>query len=210
MDRPATQEQLAADPSPWVRADLAIEAATAEPVLRFLADDEHTHVRQCLARNPAIPLDLLIRLVQTTKVGPVLLPRVAIATDDEVRALAASPSARVRALAAQRTALPADVFQRLVADPDVRVARAIAPHLALAPDQLRHLAATHGPGIFRRLATNPNCDPDLLDLMARTATARRTYVEIARHPNTRGDTLVRCLADDLAHRWAVQHPNFPA
>ncbi|UMP02490.1 hypothetical protein [Amycolatopsis sp. EV170708-02-1] len=203
--------RLAADRIPGVRADLAANpVVVSASILRGLANDEDADVRRSVAHNPSVPLDVLVHLAETIRIGPNLLPRVMSATDDELRLLTASSSARVRMLAAQRTALPADVFELLVADDDIRVAKGIAPHPALSADRLRALAARHGPGLFRRLATNPNCDPELLHRMARDATARRTYRAVAEHPNTRGETLLICLADDVARRWAAAHPNLPA
>ncbi|MFE5504129.1 hypothetical protein ACFQ73_16320 [Amycolatopsis japonica] len=204
-------ERLAADPIPGVRADLAANpAVVSEPILRGLANDEDADVRRSVAHNPSVPLDVLTRLADSIRIGPSLLPRVTAATDDELRLLAASPSARVRVLVAERTALPADVFELLVTDDDIRVAKGIAPHPALSADRLWALAERHGPSLFRRLATNPHCDPDLLHHMARNATARRTYRAVAEHPNTRGETLLLCLGDDVARRWAAAHPNLPA
>jgi uncharacterized protein (DUF2336 family) len=175
-----------------------------------LANDESADVRRSVAHNPCVPLDVLTQLAESTRIGPVLLLRVMAATDEELRLLTASPSPRVRMLIAQRTALPADVFELLVADDDIRVAKAIAPHPALPADRLRALAARHGPSLFRKLATNPNCDPELLDHMARNATTHRTYRAVAEHPNTRAETLLLCLSDESARRWAAGHPNLPA
>ncbi|WP_051773275.1 variant leucine-rich repeat-containing protein [Saccharothrix sp. NRRL B-16314] len=204
------QERLAADPIPGVRADLAANpAVVAESILRELADDESADVRRSVAHNPSVPLDLLTRLAESIRIGPTLLPRVMGATDGELRLLAASPSARFRMLVAQRTALPADVFELLVEDDDIRVAKGIAQHPALSADRLRALASRHGPSLFRRIATNPHCSPELLHHMARNATARRTYRAIAEHPNTRAETLLLCLEDDDARRSAAEHPNLP-
>ncbi|WP_447007376.1 hypothetical protein ACRAKI_13290 [Saccharothrix isguenensis] len=204
------QERLAVDRIPGVRADLAANpCVVAESILRELANDECANVRLGVAHNPSVPLDVLTRLAESTRIGPSRVPRVMTATDEELRLLAASPSARVRMLVAQRTALPADVFELLVADDDIRVAKGIAPHPALSADRVRALAARHGPGLFRVLATNPHCTPDLLHHMAGNATARRTYRAVAEHPNTRAETLLLCLGDDTARRWAAEHPNLP-
>jgi hypothetical protein len=206
----AAQVRLAADRIPGVRAELAANAVVAEPILGTLANDKSATVRRNLAHNPSVPLDILTHLAESTRIGPVLLPRIMTATDQELRLLTAAPSPRVRALVAQRTALPADVFDMLVADDDIRVVKGIAAHPALAADRLQALAARHGPSLFRKLATNPNCDSDLLDHMARNATARRTLCAVAEHPATRAETLLLCLGDDTARRWAAQHPNLPA
>jgi hypothetical protein len=204
------QERLAADRIPGVRADLAANpCVVAESILRELANDEYADVRLCVAHNPSVPLDVLTRLAESTRIGPSRLPRVMTATDEELRLLVASPSARVRMLVAQRTALPADVFELLVADDDIRVAKGIAPHPVRGQGGVRALAARHGPGLFRMLATNPHCTPELLHHMARNATARRTYRAVAEHPNTRAETLLLCLGDDTARRWAAEHPNLP-
>ena len=93
----------------------------AESILRELASDEHAEVRRSVAHNPSVPLDVLTHLAESTRIGPVRLALVMVATDEELRMLAASPSPRVRMLVAQRTALPADVFELLAADDDIRV-----------------------------------------------------------------------------------------
>lgn len=212
-DRPdlplEAQQRLASDHIPGVRAGLAVSPVVAEPILRELANDESADVRRGVAHNPSVPLDVLTHLVESTRIGPVGLPRVTAATDEELRLLAASPSPRARMLVAQRTALPADVFELLVADDNIHVVKGIAPHPALSANRLRALAARHGPSLFRRLATNPNCDPELLHHMACNATARRAYRAVAEHPNTRAETLLLCLGDDIARRWAAEHPNLP-
>ncbi|MFJ8916341.1 hypothetical protein [Amycolatopsis sp. NPDC102389] len=213
-DRPdlpfEAQQRLAADRLLGVRAGLAANPVVAEPILRALANDESADVRRGVAHNPSVPLEVLMHLVESTRIGPVLLPRVMAATDEELRLLAASPSPRARMLVAQRTALPADVFELLVADDDIHVAKGIASHPALPANRIRALAARHGPSLFRRLATNPHCDSELLHHMACNATARRVYRAVAEHPNTRAETLLLCLRDDTARRWAAEHPNLPA
>ncbi|MER7859985.1 hypothetical protein ABTX61_12835 [Amycolatopsis japonica] len=143
-----------------------------------------------------------------------------------LRGLANDEDADVRRSVAHNPAVPLDVLAHLAdsirigpsllprvtaaTDDDIRVAKGIAPHPALSADRLWALAERHGPSLFRRLATNPHCDPDLLHHMARNATARRTYRAVAEHPNTRGETLLLCLGDDVARRWAAAHPNLPA
>ncbi|MEV4601324.1 hypothetical protein AB0K15_28475 [Amycolatopsis sp. NPDC049253] len=204
------RKRLATDRTAGVRADLAANpAVVSESILRELANDEYADVRRSVAHNPSVPLDVLTHLAESTRIGPNLLARVMAATDEELRLLAVSQSARVRMLVAQRTALPADVFEVLVKDNDIRVVKGIAPHPALSADRLRALAARHGPSLFRMLATNPHCDPELLHHVARNATARRTYRAIAEHPNTRAETLLLCLGDDVARRGAAEHPNLP-
>ncbi len=203
------QQRLAADHIPGVRAGLAGNPVVVKPILRQLANDESADVRGGVAHNPSVPLDVLMLVVESTRIGPVRLPRVMAATDEELRLLAGAPSPRVRMLVAQRTALPSDVFELLVADDNIQVVKGIAPHPALSANRLRALAARHGPSLFRRLATNPNCDPELLHNMACHATARRVYRAVAAHPNTRAETLLLCLGDDTARRWAAEHPNLP-
>ncbi|NUT95023.1 MAG: hypothetical protein HOY78_23670 [Saccharothrix sp.] len=104
----------------------------------MLANDQSAEVRRSVAHNPSVPLDVLTRLARSTRI---LLPRVTAATDEELRQMATSPSPRVRMLVAQRTALPADVFEMLVADDDINVVKGIAAHPALGADLARHAAA---------------------------------------------------------------------
>lgn len=86
-----------------------------------------------LAGNPAVPLDLLVTVAAHERLPDEPAPRVESATEAELRSLAGSRVAQVRALVADRTRLPGDLVERLAADPDPGVARRIAARPDLAP-----------------------------------------------------------------------------
>ncbi|ANZ39248.1 hypothetical protein BBK82_27480 [Lentzea guizhouensis] len=205
---PEACERLAEDPLPGVRWELAANPVTPEPVLRSLAT-ACQETRRNLAHNPKIPLDLLADIAPTTRIGPTLVPRVATATPDELRLLAASDVPQVRALVAQRGDLPPDVLDLLATDTDLAVAKGVAP--ALAVSQLREVVHRHGTPVFPRAALNPNCPPDLLHHLATNAPAgHKTFREVAAHPNTSTETLLLCLHDDRGRAAAARHPSLPA
>ena len=163
---PEALRQLAEDPTPGVRGALAENPALPETLMRTVAADARTRHR--LARNPALPLDMLIDLIRTIEIGPTLLPRIAAAGPDEVDRLAASPFPAVRRLLAHRPDLPADVIERLAADPDPDTLRAVAAQRNASVTALRRClddavarptAARHPalpPEIVAELATDPD------------------------------------------------------
>lgn len=204
-------ERLAKDHIPGVRYEVAANAATAESLLRELAAAEpDRETRRQLAHNPVIPLDLLVSLAATTRIGPTLVARVDTATDAELRTLAASTTKQVRMLVAERPGLPIDLVHLLAADAETNVVKSIAPNLAITGERLRELVAKHGPRLYPRAARNPNCPPDLLHDMARDGElGTRAHVTIADHPNANADTLLLCLRDPVARRHAATHPNLP-
>ncbi|MFC8619700.1 hypothetical protein ACFT9M_25270 [Micromonospora purpureochromogenes] len=207
---PRVYGALAADPIPGVRGALAENPAVGEEVIRELAADDGYDVRRCLAHNPAVPLDVLTGLAATTRIGPVLLPRVAAATDAEVRQLAAARVPAARMLVARRRDLPADVRDALAQDPDVKVVAAVADHAALTATQLAAMVARFGAKVATAVARNPGCPPDLLHRLAVDSPGgRRVFREITRHAATRADTLELCLAQPAARADVAAHPALP-
>jgi hypothetical protein len=199
-------EHLAKDPA--VRHRIAANPAAPEAVLRDLAAKADRETRRVLVQNPSIPLDLLISLVALTGRSPV--PRVAVASEAELRALASSSTPRVRMLAAHRHDLPADVLALLLADPAPDVVAVVATNPALTAAQLEDLVARHGPRLSARVAQNPNCTPELLHLLARDRRAPgEACREIVKHPNTSAETLPLCLRDREARRLAAGRPDLP-
>lgn len=203
-DLPAeVYSQLAADHG--VGHWLATNPAVPSSLLRLLAAKHDT-----VLQNPSIPLDLLVELAASTRIGPTLLPRIASASFDELRALASSTTMQLRMLVAERQDLPADLFEQLLADPDPGVAKAIVTHPTLTVAQLGELVERHGPRLYPRAARNPVCTSALLHHMAsNAASVQKAYREIAQHPNASSETLLLCLADREARRFAAAHPNLP-
>ncbi|MHA6758925.1 variant leucine-rich repeat-containing protein [Streptacidiphilus sp. PAMC 29251] len=204
------QRRLAADPQPQVRAALAENPVLAPALIQLLADDPEPRVRRAAALNPSFPLPLLERSAPADRLGPAPLPRILAASEEELRRLAMSPTAQVRAMVADRRNLPADLLARLAADPDPGVAKRIAPDPDLDPDQMRALAERHGPRLYAALARNPHCPAGLLHRMALgAAPVTKALRAIARHPAATPETLLLCLSDPQGGPAAAAHPALP-
>ncbi|MEV7526697.1 hypothetical protein [Streptomyces sp. NPDC091371] len=199
--------RLARDPEPGVREVVAGNPAIGEELVRTLAAEAGQEERRALAHHPRLPLDVLVRLAGTTRIGPVLLPRIASATPDELVELAGSPHASVRMLVAERRDLPAGVRDALAEDPDAAVVKAVAPHPGLSEGQLRAMVARFGVQVHARVAANPDAPGTLLaELAGHEPPVRRALREIAAHPNTTAEALLPCLADERARCAAAAHP----
>ncbi|WP_090104966.1 hypothetical protein [Lentzea jiangxiensis] len=206
---PAVYEQLASEIEPGPLSALAVNPAVPVAVLRRLSG-----VLRRLSgvlRNPAIPLDLLVELAPSARVGSAeVLPRIASASEAELRALAGSSATQVRLMVAMRPDLPLDLVHRFARDPDPSVATAVAAHPSLTGAQLRDLVSRCGARSHPRVAVNPSCPADLLHHMAlRAAGAGSTCRAIAGNPAASGETLLLCLEDARARHLAAAHPNLP-
>ncbi|MFJ4830360.1 hypothetical protein ACIP79_10645 [Streptomyces sp. NPDC088747] len=203
--------RLAADATPGIRADIAANPAIADDLIRALADDREPFVRRALADNPRIPLDVLTDLARTTRIGPTPLPRIAVASADEVRELARSPIPAARMLVALRRDLPTVIRDELATDPDAKVVKSVAPHPGLSEAQLRAMVDRHGVRVLAKVATNPQASPELLtDLTRHEPSVRKVFREVARHRNATATALFACLADWQARSIAAGHPALPA
>lgn len=201
-------ELLAQDEIPGVRQDVAENPAAPEEVLRALAVERDRETHRRLVHNPAVPLDVLVAVAATARVGLTLVPRIANATADELRFLAAATVPQVRMLVAEHPDLPADVLDAVAEDSSV--AKSIAPNPGLSIEQLWALADRHGPRLYARIARNPGCTKELLHHLAVHARPEnRTLRDIALHPNTSAETLLLCVRDERARREAAGHPNLP-
>jgi hypothetical protein len=202
-DLPASAYRELATDEPRVRAKLAANPAVPADVLAALAG---SHCDDLL-RNPAIPLGLLASVTATARVQPFLVPRVAAASEAELRVLASSVT--TRRFVAERQDLPADVVRHLADDPDPAVVAAIVRNPAVPAAQLRELVERHGPRLYPCAARNPGCPADLLHHMALHASTDETHRAIAEHPNASGETLLLCLEDHRARHSAARHPRLP-
>ncbi|MEV7179551.1 hypothetical protein [Kitasatospora sp. NPDC093679] len=206
-----TCARLAGDPVPMVRAELARNPATGEALIRRLAEDRVHDVRRSLAHHPHLPLDVLARLARSTRLGPVLLPRVAAATPAETAGLAAAADPTLRMLVALRRDLPDAVRDALACDPDAKVLKAIAPHPGLTEAQLLAMIGRHGPRVAGQVAANPGATAAVLEALTRPpAAVRKALREIARHPNSPVPALLACLDDPRARPVAAARPELPA
>ncbi|MEU6622946.1 hypothetical protein ABZ926_19565 [Streptomyces litmocidini] len=206
-------DRLAEHPAADVRAVVAANPAVREALLRTLAADPDPEVRRAVAENPAVPLDLLVTVATHERLPDEPAPRVEAATDAELRSLATSRVAQVRALVADRTRLPGDLVEQLAADPDPGVARRIAARPETAPGRLAELVERHGSAVFGPLARHPGCPAALLHRMAaHPAVGRRVLRDIARHPAAPAETLLLCLTAEApdVRRYAAAHPALPA
>lgn len=202
--------RLAEDTHPGVRADLAGNPAIDEALIRVLTTDHDPEVRRRLAHNPRVPIDVLIRLAGTTRIGATLLPRIASASPDEVERLAGSPNPAARMLVAQSRDLSPAVRDALSADPDAKVARSVASHPGLSEGRLRTMLDRHGVQVVAAVAANPDATPALLDDLARhDPPVRKAFREMARHRNAPVPALVACLGDTRARPMAARHPALP-
>jgi uncharacterized protein (DUF2336 family) len=198
------------DPHAGVRADLAGNPAIGDALIRALAGDRGHDVQRSLAHNPRVPLDVLIRLAGTTKIGATLLPRIAAASPAEVEELAQSPEPAARMLVAQRRDLPTGIRDALATDPDAKVVKSIASHPGLSEAQLRAMVDRHGVRVIAKVAANPDATPALLkDLTRHEPPVRKAFREVARHRNATGPALHHCLADKQARPLAAGHPALP-
>jgi hypothetical protein len=153
-------ERLATDAIPGIRWHVAANPATPEAVLRRTASaDTSREMQRHLVRNPSIPLDLLVETAGTARIGPTLLTRIANATVDELRRLAASRVMQVRMLVTEREDLPDDLVTLLVADPDPGVGKSIVANPALTAEQMWQLVTRHGPRLYPRAAGSGGTPP---------------------------------------------------
>lgn len=207
---PEVCERLAVDPVPGVRADLAENPAIDDALIRVLAGDRGHDVQRKLAHNPHVPLDVLTHLAGTTKIGAILLPRIASASLTEVAELAQSPNPATRMLLAQRRDLPADIRDALAADPDAKVVKSIAAHPGLSEAQLRAMVDRHGVRVVAKVAANPEATPALLEDLARhKPSVQKAFREIARHRHATAPALLACLEDKQARPITAGHPALP-
>lgn len=202
--------RLAVDACPGVRGAVAGNPAVGEAVARLLAGDEDVSVVRKLARNPAVPLDVLVSVAGVSKVGAELLPRVAAASRGEVEELAASGSSSVRALVAHRSDLPEAVRDALAVDPDAKVVKAVARHPGLSEGRLRGMVERHGVRVAAQVAVNPDVPWGLLEELAlQVAPVGRVLRAVAGRADARGAALVACLGEARARRVAAGHPALP-
>ncbi|WP_157964064.1 hypothetical protein [Actinocorallia populi] len=207
---PWAYQRLADDPIPGVRSELAANPAVDVALLLTLAADQDRDVRRALAHHPDVPLDVLAELARGTRLGSPLLPRIVAASPTEVRELAESPEPLLRMLVARRRDLPPEVRDALAADADAKVAKSIAPHPGLSEAGLRSMVDRHGAQVIAKVATNPDATPELLEDLARhRPPVRKSFREIARHPNATGAALLACLSDRQARPIAAGHPALP-
>ncbi|MDX3672986.1 hypothetical protein [Streptomyces europaeiscabiei] len=207
---PEVSRRLATDPDVRIRACIAEKAAGDDALMRVLAEDECPDVRRRLAHNPNVPLDVLVRLIATTKIGPTLLPRVEAASPAEVGKLAHSTDSTVRMLVALRRDLPAEIRDALATDPDAKVLKSIAPHPGLSEARLRAMVDRHGVQVLAAVAANPDASGALLEHLAHhRPPVHKAFRAIAVHPHATPRALLACLTDGQARPIAAGHPALP-
>ncbi|MGW2884020.1 hypothetical protein ACWDDN_01405 [Streptomyces griseoruber] len=207
---PEVSRRFATDPDVRIRACIAEKPAGDDALMRVLAEDECPDVRRRLAHNPNVPLDVLVRLIATKKIGPTLLPRVEAASPAEVGKLAHSTDSTVRMLVALRRDLPAEIRDALATDPDAKVLKSIAPHPGLSEARLRAMVDRHGVQVLAAVAANPDASGALLEHLAHhRPPVHKAFREIAAHPHATPRALLVCLTDGQARPIAAGHPALP-
>ena len=151
----AALAELAADPSPKVRAAVAGRRDLPEVVAGLLAGDQRPAVRIALARNPSCPPRLLAVLLD----DPNAKVRIEIPTNpatdtDIVARILACPHAILRSMLFDHPALTAEWELALAHDPDVSVRSKVA-ELTKRPDVLAVLVADPKPSVRCAAVVNP-------------------------------------------------------
>lgn len=205
---PEVYAELASELEPGILAQLAGNPAVPVEVLRSLVTTRAA--QRELLRNPAVPLDLLVEVAAAAQIGTAVVPRVAVASEDELRALVASDVVQARMLVGARADLPLELVQQLVSDPDPGVAAAVVTNPLVTVEQLWWLVERHGAVVYPRVARSPLCPSELLHHMASRADGvGEVHRAVARHPRARGETLLLCLEDAQARHLAACHPALP-
>ncbi|GIJ57291.1 hypothetical protein [Virgisporangium aurantiacum] len=172
-----------------------------------------------LARNPAIPGDLLRRLVdeQFTEIGWCIRSRPSW-TDDQIGALIGHPDVAVRSALAGADHLPPAHRARLVEDPAEQVLDALVerPFMRLWTDDPEprmpawafERVIERAPSLADRLADNPWVPRDLRD---RLRASRPAATKPRPAPLTRAEAEAAVAAEDRHERAAIAgHPDLPA
>lgn len=191
---PEEMAELAADPEPKVRENVAWNSHSPEELLRQLAGDPVVGVRRKLAFNQGCPPDALARLADDTdfevrrrvcwrsELPAAAILRLAVDPDPEIqRRLAANPSApaslhsewahspdpEIRAgLARNPGALP-ELLRGLVADDSIKIRRAVAANPATPAAALEVLSSDNSSEVRASLGGNPNLPASLAAQLAR-------------------------------------------
>lgn len=210
-DLPAeVYRRLADDPIPGVRDTLARNPGIDEELIRRLAGDDGYDVRRSLAHHPAVPLDVLATLCVHARIGATLLPRIAGATEDELRSLARSDIPQLRLAVAERPDLPTDIVDLLAADRDAKVLKSVVAIHPVPQERLHDILTRHRGRVAVAMAGNPTAGPELLQALVRLdPPVPKVFRVIARRADADPALLVRCVEEPTARRFAALHPRLP-
>ncbi len=218
-----------------LRVLAASEPEAMDPLLRLLAETAYPPdtfqalrlqgdpgVRMAVAANPHVPPAQLAALAGHAADDPRLRLRVARhpQTDaDVLDRLSRSDDPEVRRALASNPSLSAGLLARLAedADDDPALGAQVAAHPHARLETLARLVEFEDPTVGLAVVNRYHIPADLLDRLADLAGAdseagRRLGLEIARHRDTRPETLDRLARiDDAGIRGAVAtHANAPA
>lgn len=173
--------RLSADEDTWVRRWVARNPATGETLLRKLATDAETEVRRGVARNPFIPFDLC-------------------------RQLAADAEFWVRAGIAIRPDLDRRVIAQLATDDSIDVLAGLGRNPMTSHELLAHIAAHDDRDVRRAVILNQQAPPEVLTQLQRDPYPLNRAM-LCRHPALGDAELWELTADPEAQvRFsAVQH-----
>jgi hypothetical protein len=134
-------DALAADPDAKVLGSIAPNPRVSRVRLYAMLAAHGTRVAGTLARNPACPADLLLRLATLRPAAKLALREIARRPDAPAAALTAClTDAHARRIAAAHPALEPSTLLALLDDPDEQVAAAAAENPALPLDVMHALA----------------------------------------------------------------------
>jgi len=215
----AAELEAAAELGPWGRFLAARHRACPRHVLVAAATDQDWRVSSALLDNPAVPDDVLERIVDETAEFDDLRALANLhAEPTELARLARHPLPTVRLAAARHPATPRDVIAVLATDRSADVRRVASAHPQLDPRFHDLLVRAGSSADLTRLDDlDDDLDDDLgddlgpsaLDDLARGGHWARQLA--VRHPATPPAALARLLCDDdpKLREWAGAHPAAP-
>ncbi|MFF5173579.1 hypothetical protein ACFY3U_13165 [Micromonospora sp. NPDC000089] len=197
---PATPQltliDLAADPSPVVRAAVAIRSDAPAQALRPLTRDHDRHVREAVARNPSTSPANLLRLVRDADRWVRWAVAGNPACDEAIRrVMADARDKELRGLLAERSDLEPEIAARLAGDVSPEVRERLATHTPHA-DVIATLLADRTARVRKGLARNPRTTVAQRSVLARDPVVDVRVALVLSVELTEAD--LRDLVDDRA------------
>ena len=182
---PEMIDELVEDGDWHVREEVAYNPKIPVDILRKLAGDENEHVRWGAIRNPNIPADIL-------------------------RELAEDKDERMRYEVARNPNTPIDILMRLAEDVDKNVRQGVASNPNTPVDILKKLAEDEEKCVRQEVAYNSNTPIDILRKLAEDK-YWNVRQGVAMNPNTPAGILRKLAGDEeaIVRLGVVHNPNAP-